>query len=162
MTFSSASSYVPTPLSSQLWIHPLPLFFPSYHRPSATCTKGNRPKWGTFFSRIMFLDSKGRDWRLGVERYHIFPQIICPLFLRQYNFPSLGLFPGVWALPGVNYAPVIGAPPSSGGGSHRMVTTLGWASADPGTRCGLPGGHGGTVTQSCSQYEHLDRQDKAH
>ena len=27
-----------------------------------------------------------------------------------------------------------------------MVTTLGWVSADPGTRCGLPGGHGGTET----------------
>jgi hypothetical protein len=52
----------------------------------------------------------------------------------------------VSALPPVHYAPVIGAPPSSGGGSHRMVTTLGWTSADPGTRCGLPGGHGGTET----------------
>jgi hypothetical protein len=42
--------------------------------------------------------------------------------------------------------PVTGAPPSSGGGSHRMVTTLGWLLGEPGTRCGFPGGHGGTVT----------------
>jgi hypothetical protein len=73
-------------------------------------------------------------------------KLSAPLFLRRCNFPLLGLLPGVCALPCVRYAPVIGAPPSSGGGSHRMVTTLGWASADPWTRCGLPGGHGGTET----------------
>ena len=27
-----------------------------------------------------------------------------------------------------------------------MVTTSDWESGGPGTRCGLPGGHGGTVT----------------
>jgi hypothetical protein len=42
--------------------------------------------------------------------------------------------------------PVMGAPPSSGGGSHRIVTTFGCVLGDPGTRCGFPGGHGGTVT----------------
>lgn len=48
-----------------------------------------------------------------------------------------------------SWLPVIGAPPSSGGGSHRMVTTLGWLLGQPGTRCGLPGGHGGTGTVWC-------------
>jgi hypothetical protein len=52
-----------------------------------------------------------------------------------------------------------------------MVTTSAWASAGPGTSCGLPGGHGGTVTYihtyvaaqshisgNWSLYKHLDRR----